>query len=248
MNAVLWFFLSVDELLYHRHSRSFGGLEDLRLRASLGNGLLDLLEEAFHVDLGPALGALRTTPLVSLMLLVLKHMRYEVPFLLDKWDAALRIDFSLLLQEVIGIPEEDVHALCCNHKDVSKVLISGLLVSQEIFWDFFSSSLLCEGFDGSLKGLPGSHALFLLEVVHEEEWPQRVKVLKFQTMIQVREFLIGDMWRPRFPQLKAGDPDVRLVEDVESQLLGGIEKSHQFGGFPGQMPVIDATHSLVAIS
>ena len=88
MDAVLWFFLSVNELLYHRHSRSLGCLEDHRLRASLGHGLLDLLEKAFHVDLGPALGALRSAsvrlPLVSLMLPVLKHMCYEVPFLLDK--------------------------------------------------------------------------------------------------------------------------------------------------------------------
>ena len=219
MDPFLWLLLGIQKLLNHRHPGRSGGLVDDRLGAFFGHGLLDLLEQAFHMDLAPALCALSAAsvslPRVTLMIRILKQVSDEILLLLHQRNASMWLTFRFLLQKVMWISEQQIHPFCGHKEDVSQVFIRRLLVSKEVIGRFFTSSMLCHSFDGLLQCLSCSDAFF--SVIY-------IFILHIYSRISVSPLILfaPDPRRPAaLLRASAGyrGPETKSSHDVASQEL-----------------------------
>ena len=152
-----------------------------------------------------------------------EHGGNQLSLLLEERCFDLLCDLGGLPQEVIWIPKNPIHSLCSYREDVSKVLVSGFLVQQEVLGSLSLRSLLRNAFDGFLELLPCLHAFFLLQVRKEKKRPNLIKVFKLQSLVKVRETFQSHVGRPCFPDLKVGDAHMSRVKEAHCKLLERIE-------------------------
>ena len=141
-------------------------------------------------------------PLMSTSVRLPEQGGNELFLLLEQRRFDLLSNLGGLPQEVVQIPENPINSFCHYCEDVSKVLVSGFLVRQEVLGSLSLRSFLSYALDGFLELFPCLHALLLLQVREKQEWSDLVKVFKLKSTVKIRESFQSHMRRPCFPNLQ----------------------------------------------